>query len=181
MNKNISQLESEWQKIANQLNAAIADYYSLRRMRSDFQVKFIFPDNDSTESLDEFHRREQQAIAEFTVNLQHLDQDIKGALMKVKNIQATMAVKQSQLYQAQAKIIWEKLIKKSQKINQLSHNLQTEIKAFNEIAKEFSPSLTKTLPQPPLLVKVSSATVPHVVNHQNRLEIKDRDLNDINP
>ncbi|TVU51882.1 MAG: hypothetical protein EA414_20345 [Arthrospira sp. PLM2.Bin9] len=180
MAKSLGELQQEFHGIQQRLKEAIAEYHAVRRIRSAFQVKLIFPEDKSAAAISEFHRQEQQAIADLKVNLQHLDQDIKVAVMKVKNLQATLSVKQSQIYQAQAQIIWEKLIKQSAKINELSDTLETEIKALMAINNEWEPSGEYLLPTPPVLLKISSRRVPYIYQHQNYVEIGEKSL-DIQP
>ncbi|MBS0017830.1 MAG: hypothetical protein KFF72_16035 [Arthrospira sp. SH-MAG29] len=177
MAKSLGELQQEFHGIEQRLKEAIAEYNAVRNLRSNFQVKLIFPKDKSAAAMTEFHHQEEQAIADLQVNLQHLDQDIKVAVMKVKNLQATLGVKQSQIYQAQAQIIWEKLIKQSAKINELSDTLETEIKALMAINNEWEPSGEYLVYQPPVLLKISSRRVPYIYQHQNYVEIGEKQLN----
>ncbi|MDT9187938.1 MAG: hypothetical protein P5681_08965 [Limnospira sp. PMC 894.15] len=177
MAKSLGELKQEWDSLNQRLNEAIAEYHAVRRIRSDFQVKLIFPEDKSAAAMTEFHHQEQQAIADLPVNLQHIDQDIKVAVMKVKNLQASLRAKQSQMYETQAQIIWEKLIKQSAKINKLSDTLETEIKVLREINNEFDASLSHLLPAPPVFVKIAARTFPYIYDHHNYIEIGEKQLN----
>lgn len=180
MAKSLEELQQEFHGIEQRLKEAIAEYHAVRSRRSNFQVKLIFPQDKSAAAMTEFHHQEQQAIADFPINLQELDQDIKVAAMKVKNLQASLGLKQSQIYQAQAQIIWEKLIKQSAKINELSDTLATEIKALIAINNEWEHSGESLVSQHPVLLKISSKRVPYIYQHQNYVEIGEKQL-DIQP
>ncbi|MGC9527998.1 MAG: hypothetical protein ACP5D7_20875 [Limnospira sp.] len=177
MSKTFAELEAEWKAIKKKLDATMVEYRLLRQKRSAFQVKFIFPRDSSPEAMQRFRDREKEVISQLSINLHDLDQDIKAVRIRLKQIRATLAVKQAQIYQLQAQSVWQKLNEKAKAINQLAAQMEREMKALAVIADDFYPPAEKWLPQHPELTQISATTIPRVFWKDNHLELRDATIN----
>ncbi|MEB3882210.1 hypothetical protein [Lyngbya sp. CCY1209] len=174
MSKTFAELEAEWKAIKKKLDATMVEYRLLRQKRSAFQVKLIFPRDSSPEAMRAFRDREKEVVSQLSIDLRDLDQDIKAVRIRLKQIRATLAVKQTQIYQLQAQSVWKKMIEKAEAINQLATQMEGEIKTLSAIAEDFYPPTEKWLPQHPELAQISATTIPRVFWKDNHLEVRDK-------
>ncbi|MEB3280213.1 MAG: hypothetical protein VKK42_14960 [Lyngbya sp.] len=177
MSQAIEQLQSEWNEIKAQIDEIQAEYEALCDKRSSFHAMLIFPKDNSPEAQAEFHQQCQTQLTQWSVNLPELEREIKGTNLKLKKVQAKLAVKQAKLYELQAKEIWPQLGQQAKIINQLAEKLEQEIQTFWQISHNFQPRFDDWLPEEPLLAYFDSiTTVPQVEPTENGLKVINKEI-----
>jgi hypothetical protein len=177
MSQVIEQFLSEWNQIKAQVDEVQAEYNSLCDKRSCFYVAVIFPKDHSPEAQAEFHQICQTQVAEWSVNLSELDRNIKTTHLKLKKVQAKLAVKQAKLYELQAQEIWPKLCQQANIINQLAQKLDQEIQIFWQMTHDFKPRLEDWLPSPPKLAGFEEIiTIPKIKQTENGLQLFNQEI-----
>lgn len=181
MNPAIEQLESEWQEMRAQLDEIKAEYDALCAKRSCFYGTFIFAKDNSPEAEAEFQERCKAEVAEWSLKLPELEQEIKAANLKMKKARAKLAVKQIKLYELEAEENWQKLAHKANAINQLTEQIEGEIQEFWRVAHNFSPRLEDWLPEQPKLAFCDKIpAVPRIKQTENSLELGEKQI-DLEP
>ncbi|MGL5079861.1 MAG: hypothetical protein ACRC8A_00075 [Microcoleaceae cyanobacterium] len=175
MTQTIQKLQTEWNQIKAQAEAIYAEYNSLRRKRGVFRLDLIFPQDHRPESLEEYRQNCQQEIAKWHFDLQELDQELKSTRLRLKKVRAQLIVKQTKLYELQAQQQWPKVCEQAEIVNQLTQQLEQEIRTLWKLAHDFQPRIGSWLPEHPQLVEFSEATfVPTVTSQEDCLAVQNQ-------
>ncbi len=177
MSQSLEQFQTEWNEIKTQLDDVQAQYQALYEKRSSFYVAVMFPEDYSPEAQAEFQQMCQTQVSQWSINLTELDREIKTTQLKIRKIQTKLSIKQSRIYELQAKEIWKKLIQQANTINQCSKQLEQEIQTFWEIAHSFQPNLEDWLPSPPQLAHVEEQIkIPHIGQTEHGLQLMNKEI-----
>ncbi len=167
MTKDLTQLQSEWDQLREEVDQIQAEYNILCRQRSAFQVELIFPEGNSPADLEAFHQQAAKQVANFSVNLKQLNQHLRKTRVRLKKKRTQMIVKQTQIYRIQASKLWPTVCQQAEEINQIVDYLHQKLHIFKKTNHHFQPQLYQWLPNPPELVEVDELNLPYLVRQDN--------------
>ena len=167
MTKDLEQLQSEWQELKTEVDQIQSIYAHLCHQRSNFQVQLIFPEGESAEALDAFHQQAEEQAAQLSISLKQLRQKLQVTRIRLKKKRAQLVIKQTQIYQQQARQLWPSVCQQAEEINQITAQLQEKIQTLKQTAQDFQSPAYRWLPHPPELVEISELNLPHLVCHEN--------------
>ncbi|VXD16719.1 conserved hypothetical protein [Planktothrix serta PCC 8927] len=177
MSQILQDLQTEWQTIQDQVDAVKSEYNALRNKRSNHHVTVLFSSDSSLESLAMLQQQAEAEANRWSFDLQQLDQEIQATRIKLRQIRAKLAVKQAQIYRAQAQQNWIQLKQHHERINQLATTLEAEILAFSKTAENFQPLSEEWLPKPPQLLELEMTNIPYIKAEEKKFKLVGKPIN----
>ena len=177
MSQILQDLQTEWNAIKAQIDVVKAEYDGLRIKRSNHHVTVLFSSDSSLESLAMLQQQAEAEANRWSFDLQQLDQEIQATRSKLRQIRAKLAVKQAQIYRAQAQQNWIQLKQHHERINQLANTLEAEILSFSKTAENFQPLSEEWLPKPPQLLELEMTNIPYIKAEEKKFKLVGKPIN----
>lgn len=176
-NKNLQELQSEWNQLREEVEQIQAEYNILCHQRSAFQVELIFPEANSTEALATFQQQATEQLGRWSVNLKELNQNLRSTRVRLKKKRTQMIVKQTQIYRIQARQKWPSICQQANDINQTITELQQKLQTLKQTSQNYQPQFYPWLPPPPQLVKADELNFPVMVRQENHWTVEHQNMN----
>lgn len=187
MHDTISQLQGEIVTLQGELATLQNSKEKLINQCSSFRMVVNFASNSTLEGLAEFHQHNCIIEEQWFAEIQDLTRLLSGVETQIKQKQALLDSKQTVLDKLQAQKQWQeleltlqmgrqRLLMQSQKVNQLTLQLERELQTLKVISEEVNPLYCQWLQKSANIVEYSANTIPHVVVAGQCLEVANKDI-----
>ncbi|MGB3405370.1 MAG: hypothetical protein WBA77_21980 [Microcoleaceae cyanobacterium] len=177
MTQDLQELQSEWNKLKEEVEQIQAEYNILCRQRSAFQVELMFPEDNSPEALDQFQQQATEQLTHWSVNLKELNQNLRMTRVRLKKKRTQMIVKQTQIYRIQARQSWPSICQQAEEINQRVIELQQQLQTLKQTSQNYQPQLYPWLPPHPQLIKADELNFLVMVRQENHWAVENKTMN----
>jgi paraquat-inducible protein B len=187
MHDTISQLQGEIVTLQGELATLQNSKEKLINQCSSFRMVVNFASNSTLEGLAEFHQHNCIIEEEWFAEIQDLTRLLSGVETQIKQKQALLDSKQTVLDKLQAQKQWQeleltlqmgrqRLLMQSQKVNQLTLQLERELQTLKVISEEVNPLYCQWLQKSANIVEYSAKTIPYVLVSGQGLEVANKDI-----
>ena len=183
----ISQLQGEIATIQGELTTLHNSQKKLIEQSSHCRMVVNFATNSTLEGLAEFHQHNCIIEEQWFAEIQDLTRLLSEVETQSQQKQALLDSKQTILDKLQAQQQWQelefklqlgrqRLLMQSQKVNQLTLQLERELQTLKVISEEVNPLYCQWLHKSTNIVEYSAKTIPHVVVSGQCLEVANKDI-----